>query len=106
MSLLLRRRPSATRDLPSWGNHRQDQEMGGQPAGFEYLGRCDEVRISHHGSHATTLRGQAARQFLDDLAYDDGQLFDGQGDRQLQARQRTHREAAPAAPLTSCSNDL
>jgi len=67
--------PSATKDLPSWGNHRQEPEMGGQPARFEYLVRGDEVRISHHGSHATTLRGQAARQFLDDLAYDDGQLL-------------------------------
>ncbi len=49
--------------------------MGGQPAGFEYVVRGADVRISHHGTHATTLRGQAARQFLDDLAYDDEQLL-------------------------------
>lgn len=37
----------------------------GAPSGFAYTVRGGEVRITHHGRHATTLRGAAAREFLD-----------------------------------------
>ena len=36
--------------------------------GFRYrVRKSGEVRISHHGRHATTLRHEAAAEFLDDL---------------------------------------
>lgn len=39
--------------------------MGGRPEGFEYrTGGDGTVRISHHGRHATTLRANAAAEFL------------------------------------------
>lgn len=39
----------------------------GAPEGFAYTVRGGEVRISHHGRHATTLRGRAAADFLDEV---------------------------------------
>ena len=39
--------------------------MGGGPAGFAYAARRDgSVVITHHGAHATTLRGGRAAEFL------------------------------------------
>lgn len=43
------------------------------PNGFEFEVVGGEVRISHHGRRATTLRGPAARQFLVDVELDDPQ---------------------------------
>lgn len=48
--------------------------MSSTPTGFEYraVGPV-EVRITHHGRPATTLRGDAARRFLVDVEDDDPQ---------------------------------
>lgn len=43
------------------------------PGGFEYVQRGDEVRITHRGRPATTLRGAAAAQFLVDVESGDPQ---------------------------------
>jgi len=53
--------------------------MGGrQPEGFEWTARGGEVRITHRGRHATTLRGTSAANFL---------VYDERGDPQeLMAR--------------------
>ena len=38
------------------------------PEGFTYQHRSNgDVAIFHHGRHATTLRGRAASDFLDDV---------------------------------------
>ena len=48
--------------------------MGGrQPEGFEWTARGGEVRITHRGRHATTLRGVAAVEFLGDVERGDPQ---------------------------------
>ncbi|MCK0111040.1 hypothetical protein MWU75_02645 [Ornithinimicrobium sp. F0845] len=50
--------------------------MGRQPEGFEYaVSPGGEVRIRHHGQHATTLRGRRAADFLEDVASGDEQLL-------------------------------
>jgi hypothetical protein len=47
--------------------------MGG-PEGFEYdVTAAGEVRIRHHGRAATTLRGRAAANFLEDVVTGDAQ---------------------------------
>lgn len=38
--------------------------MSGPPTGFRYERKGDDVRITHHGRPATTLRGTAAQRFL------------------------------------------
>jgi hypothetical protein len=44
------------------------------PSGFEYaVGADGTVRISHHGRHATSLRGHRAAEFLAEVD-DDPQL--------------------------------
>lgn len=41
------------------------------PNGFEYQQRGDgTIVVTHHGKHATTLRGQRAAEFLDDVDAD------------------------------------
>lgn len=45
----------------------------GVPEGFAFTTRGDEVRITHRGRHATTLRGTAAEEFLDEVARVDEQ---------------------------------
>ena len=45
----------------------------GAPAGFAFTTRGAEVRISHHGRHATTLRGSAAAEFLAEVVRVDAQ---------------------------------
>ena len=45
------------------------------PSGFAYAVRGAEVRITHHGRHATTLRGAAAREFLAEVDAGDPQLL-------------------------------
>lgn len=46
----------------------------GTPEGFDYrVTKAGEVRISHHGRQATTLRGQRAAEFLEDVEDDDPQ---------------------------------
>ncbi|WP_116995667.1 hypothetical protein [Desertimonas flava] len=41
------------------------------PNGFEYQRRGDgTIVITHHGRHATTLRGRRAAEFLDDVDAD------------------------------------
>lgn len=47
----------------------------GAPEGFAYAARGDEVRITHHGRPATTLRGRAAAEFLDEVGRTDAQLL-------------------------------
>ena len=43
--------------------------MTGAPAGFAFQTRKGgEVVVTHHGKHATTLRGQRAAAFLQDMA--------------------------------------
>lgn len=43
------------------------------PDGFVYAVRGEQVVISHHGRHATTLRGRRAQAFLEDVASGDPQ---------------------------------
>lgn len=43
------------------------------PEGFEYEVRGDEVVIRHRGRPVTTLRGQRAADFLDDVTTGDPQ---------------------------------
>ena len=43
------------------------------PEGFDYDVRGAEVVITHHGRHATVLRGAAAARFLDDVEQGDAQ---------------------------------
>ena len=47
--------------------------MSGTPQGFEYRVVGDDVVITHHGRRATTLRGPAATEFLDDVGRGDAQ---------------------------------
>ena len=49
--------------------------MPNQPHGFSYTVVDDEVVITHHTRHATTLRGAAAQRFLADVAHDPQQLM-------------------------------
>lgn len=44
-----------------------------QPHGFSSLVRGTEVVITHHGRAATTLRGQRAAAFLEDVETEDPQ---------------------------------
>lgn len=43
------------------------------PDGFEYTLRGSDVRITHHGRHATTLRGTKADEFLAEVEARDPQ---------------------------------
>ncbi len=43
------------------------------PEGFVYVQRGNEVVITHHGKTATTLRGQRAAVFLDEIEAGDPQ---------------------------------
>lgn len=43
------------------------------PHGFDYHQRDNEVVITHHGKHATTLRGRRAADFLQDVEDGDPQ---------------------------------
>ncbi|WP_460937948.1 hypothetical protein [Phycicoccus ginsengisoli] len=43
------------------------------PHGFDYTVRGEDVLITHRGRHATTLRGQRAIAFLDDVEREDPQ---------------------------------
>ncbi|MFN3866692.1 MAG: hypothetical protein ACK4MD_08280 [Demequina sp.] len=45
------------------------------PQGFAYAVRGDDVVITHHGRHATTLRGRRAAQFLADVSHGDPQAL-------------------------------
>jgi len=47
----------------------------GNPNGFTYDVRGDDVVISHHGRRATTLRGAKAEQFLADVESGEPQLL-------------------------------
>jgi len=47
----------------------------GQPNGFTYVVRGDDVVITHHGRRAATLRGAKAQQFLADVDSGDPQLL-------------------------------
>lgn len=48
--------------------------MAKRPDGFDWTVTPDgEVRISHHGRHATRLRGSRAADFLDDVELGDPQ---------------------------------
>lgn len=45
------------------------------PQGFEWFHRGEDVVITHHGRPATTLRGQRATDFLEDVEAGDPQLL-------------------------------
>lgn len=45
----------------------------GRPGGFDYTERGGEVRITHDGRHAATLRGRRAQDFLEDALSGDAQ---------------------------------
>ncbi len=47
----------------------------GNPSGFSYVIRGDEVVISRHGVRATVLRGARASAFLGDVEGGDPQLL-------------------------------
>jgi len=47
----------------------------GQPYGFGFEIRGDDVVITHHGRRATVLRGQKASQFLAEVDAGDPQLL-------------------------------
>lgn len=47
--------------------------MAGQPEGFEFDVRGDEVVVRHHGQTATMLRGARAVAFLEDVERGDPQ---------------------------------
>lgn len=48
--------------------------MGGRPEGFDWsVTSAGDVRITHHGRPATTLRGPRAADFLDDVEMGDPQ---------------------------------
>lgn len=48
--------------------------MNGSPSGFDFRELASgEVRITHHGKQATTLRGAAASRFLTEVAIRDPQ---------------------------------
>ncbi|MBP2412908.1 hypothetical protein JOF48_001707 [Arthrobacter stackebrandtii] len=50
--------------------------MAGQAGGFEFTtAHNGEVSITHHGHHAATLRGSAARKFLADVETADAQAL-------------------------------
>jgi hypothetical protein len=49
--------------------------MGKPPTGFRYECNGDTVVIFHHGTKATTLRGNAAAKFLTDVDRGDDQLL-------------------------------
>lgn len=73
----------------------------GTPEGFAFQARGDEVRITHHGRHATTLRGRAAAEFLDEVTrVDDQRLMarmTGNYKRGNERTARSHpRNAGPA----------
>ena len=45
----------------------------GRPEAFEFTEVGGVVRISHHGRHATTLRGARAEEFLANVVHGDPQ---------------------------------
>lgn len=47
--------------------------MSAEPTGFAYDVRGAEVRITHNGKHATTLRGASAHRFLAEVEDGDPQ---------------------------------
>ena len=49
--------------------------MKGRPSGFEWVVRGKEVVISHHGREAAVLRGEKARQFVQEAETSDAQLL-------------------------------
>src|SRR5688572_21367580 len=70
---------------------------------FAYQARADgTVAVTYRGRPATTLRGNAATRFLargERGGRRHGPARDGQGDRQLQARERAARDVIPVSPL-------
>ncbi len=46
----------------------------GTAIGFEFSQRGNAIVITHHGKKAATLRGDAARRFLDEVERGDPQL--------------------------------
>lgn len=53
----------------------------GTPAGFDWHERGGDVRITHHGGLATTLRGAAAVEFLAEV-----HAIDTRAQQELMAR--------------------
>ena len=50
--------------------------MGRRPEAFDWtVSGAGEVRITHHGRHATTLRGPRAAEFLEDVELGDPQAL-------------------------------
>ncbi len=67
--------PSATKDLLSWATVARVKRWAVSQRGSSTSFEAPTSASLTHGTHATTLRGQAARPFLDDLACDDEQLL-------------------------------
>ena len=49
--------------------------MGGDPTGFRFETRGEDVVITHHGRRATVLRGARAADFLSEVNQGDPQLL-------------------------------
>ena len=49
--------------------------MKGRPSGYEWVVRGKEVVISHHGRVAAVLRGEKARNFVQEAETSDAQLL-------------------------------
>ena len=49
--------------------------MGARPEGFAWSFAGSDVLITHHGKKATTLRGAAAQEFIDQVETGDAQLL-------------------------------
>jgi antitoxin (DNA-binding transcriptional repressor) of toxin-antitoxin stability system len=47
----------------------------GRPSGYEWVVRGKEVVISHHGRVAAVLRGEKARNFVQEAETSDAQLL-------------------------------
>ncbi len=47
--------------------------MGGEATGFEFSELGDAIVITHRGRKAATLRGTAAKRFLEDVEQEDSQ---------------------------------
>ena len=74
----------------------------GQAEGFEWPRRKNgDVVIAHHGRVATTLRGDRADQFVEDVVDGDEQELMARLTGKLQTRQRARRAEAPTKSGTA-----
>jgi hypothetical protein len=63
------------------------------PSGFEYTVRSDgSIRITHHGRHATSLRGNRAAQFLAEVDADPQEVMARWTGNYKRGNERTARQ--------------